>query len=243
MVNGAGAAAMSCSKLYLSLGVKKENIVMLDSKGVLTNKRSKNGELNKYKDEFARDVKEGGIKDAMIDADIFLGLSKGGIVSKEMVTSMAARPLIFALANPDPEILPDDVYEVREDAIVATGRSDYPNQINNVLGFPYIFRGALDVRATEITENMKMAATKAIAALAKEPVPDYISAAYDGATMQYGPDYIIPKPFDRRVLIWEASAVAQAAVEEGVAKFTKEEFDIEIYREELEARLLTLLAV
>jgi malate dehydrogenase (oxaloacetate-decarboxylating)(NADP+) len=237
VVSGAGASAISCARHYIRLGVKIENLIMVDSKGILTKKRSKNGELNKYKDEFTRDIKEGGIKEAMIDSDVFLGLSKGGIVSKEMVASMAPRPLIFALANPDPEILPNDVYEVREDAIVATGRSDYPNQINNVLGFPYIFRGALDVRATEITESMKMAATHAIAALAKEPVPDDVAAAYDDEQIQFGSEYIIPKPFDARVLIWEASAVAQAAVNEGISKFTKEEFDIEIYREELEARL------
>ena len=237
VVSGAGASAISCARHYIRLGVKSENLLMIDSKGILTKKRSENGELNKYKDEFARDVKEGGIKEAMIDSDVFLGLSKGGVVSKEMVASMASRPLIFALANPDPEILPDDVYEVREDAIVATGRSDYPNQINNVLGFPYIFRGALDVRATEITENMKMAATHAIAALAKEPVPDDVAAAYDGEQIQFGSEYIIPKPFDARVLIWEASAVAQAAVDEGISKYTKKDFDIERYREELEARL------
>jgi len=237
VVSGAGASAISCARHYIRLGVRKENLLMVDSKGILTKKRSKNGELNEYKDEFAREIGEGGIKEAMIDSDVFLGLSKGGIVSKEMVTSMASRPLIFALANPDPEILPDDVYQVREDAIVATGRSDYPNQINNVLGFPYIFRGALDVRATEITENMKMAATHAIAALAKEPVPDDVAAAYDGEQIQFGPEYIIPKPFDARVLIWEASAVAQAAVNEGISKYTKKDFDIERYREELESRL------
>ena len=237
VVSGAGASAISCARHYIRLGVRKENLLMVDSKGILTKKRSKNGELNEYKDEFAREIGEGGIKEAMIDSDVFLGLSKGGIVSKEMVTSMASRPLIFALANPDPEILPDDVYQVREDAIVATGRSDYPNQINNVLGFPYIFRGALDVRATEITENMKMAATHAIAALAKEPVPDDVAAAYDGEQIQFGPEYIIPKPFDARVLIWEASAVAQAAVDEGISKYTKKDFDIEKYQEELESRL------
>ena len=154
-----------------------------------------------------------------------------------MVESMAERPLIFALANPDPEILPTDVQAVRDDAIIATGRSDYPNQINNVLGFPYIFRGALDVRATEITEGMKMAATKALAALAKEPVPDEVAAADAGEQMQFGPEYLIPKPFDARVLIWEASAVAQAAVDEGMARISAKDFDINKYREDLEARL------
>ena len=166
-----------------------------------------------------------------------LGLSRGGLVSKEMIASMAPKPIVFALANPTPEILPEEILEVRTDAIIATGRSDYPNQVNNVLGFPYIFRGALDVRARDITQGMKMAATRALAALAKEPVPDYISAAYDGAVMQYGPDYIIPKPFDRRVLLWEASAVAQAAVDEGIAGVAPEEFSITDYRDELEARL------
>jgi malate dehydrogenase (oxaloacetate-decarboxylating)(NADP+) len=167
---------------------------------------------------------------------MMLGLSRGGLVSKEMVASMAAKPVIFALANPTPEIDPEDILEVRDDAIIATGRSDYPNQVNNVLGFPYIFRGALDVRARDITQGMKMAATYSLAALAKEPVPDYISAAYDGATMQYGPEYIIPKPFDRRVLIWEASAVAQAAVNEGITGVKAKDFDIEKYKEQLEGR-------
>ncbi len=237
VVSGAGASAISCARHYIRLGVKKDNLLMVDSKGILTTKRSKNGELNEYKDEFARDVADGNLEKAMENCDLFLGLSKGGIVNKKMVKSMAEKPLIFALANPDPEILPDDVLDVRGDAIVATGRSDYPNQINNVLGFPYIFRGALDVRATEITENMKMAATHAIADLAKEAVPDDVAAAYEGEQIQFGPDYIIPKPFDARVLIWEASAVAQAAVDEGVAKVTKKQFNIEKYREELEARL------
>ena len=237
VVSGAGASAISCARHYIRLGVKKDNLLMVDSKGILTTKRSKNGELNEYKDEFARDVADGNLEKAMENCDLFLGLSKGGIVSKKMVESMAEKPLIFALANPDPEILPDDVLDVRGDAIVATGRSDYPNQINNVLGFPYIFRGALDVRATEITENMKMAATHAIADLAKEAVPDDVAAAYEGEQIQFGPDYIIPKPFDARVLIWEASAVAQAAVNEGVSKVTKKQFNIEKYREELEARL------
>ena len=155
-----------------------------------------------------RNLPDGSISEAMVGSDVFLGLSKGGLISSEMVKSMAERPLIFALANPDPEILPEDVMSVRDDAIIATGRSDYPNQINNVLGFPYIFRGALDVRATRITEGMKMAATKAIAELARETVPDDVLSAYKGEQIQFGPEYIIPKPFDARVLIWEASAVA-----------------------------------
>ena len=221
----------------MRLGVKPANIVLVDSKGILTKSRDEAGELNQYKAEFALDMEDGDLASAMEGADVFLGLSKGGIVSGEMVSKMAERPLIFALANPDPEISPDDVYSVREDAIVATGRSDYPNQINNVLGFPYIFRGALDVRAKEITEGMKMAATHAIAELAKQPVPDDVAAAYGGEQLQFGPEYLIPKPFDARVLIWEASAVAEAAVNEGVARVSADEFDVEGYREELESRL------
>ena len=237
VVSGAGASAISCAHHYVRLGVKPANIVLVDSKGILTKSRDQAGELNQYKAEFALDMEDGDLASAMEGADVFLGLSKGGIVSGEMVSKMAERPLIFALANPDPEISPDDVYAVREDAIVATGRSDYPNQINNVLGFPYIFRGALDVRSKEITEGMKMAATNAIAELAKQPVPDDVAAAYGGDQLQFGPEYLIPKPFDARVLIWEASAVAMAAVNEGVARVSADEFDVERYREELESRL------
>ena len=237
VVSGAGASAISCAHHYVRLGVKPANIVLVDSKGILTKSRDNAGELNQYKAEFALDMEDGDLASALEGADVFLGLSKGGIVSGEMVSKMADRPLIFALANPDPEISPDDVYAVREDAIVATGRSDYPNQINNVLGFPYIFRGALDVRSKEITEGMKMAATHAIAELAKQPVPDDVAAAYGGEQLQFGPEYLIPKPFDARVLIWEASAVAEAAVNEGVARVSAEDFDVEGYREELESRL------
>jgi malate dehydrogenase (oxaloacetate-decarboxylating)(NADP+) len=237
VILGAGASAISCAKHYLRLGVSAENLIMVDSSGILTSKRMENDELNEYKSEFARDIDGGGVGDALVGADVFLGLSKGGLVSAEMVSKMAERPLIFALANPDPEITPEEVMSVRDDAIVATGRSDYPNQINNVLGFPYIFRGALDVRATEITEGMKMAATNALAKLAKEPVPDDVLSAYGGEQMQFGPEYLIPKPFDARVLIWEASAVAEAAVNEGIARVKAEEFNLEEYREELEARL------
>ena len=237
VVSGAGASAISCAHHYIRLGVKSENMILVDSKGILTDSRKDAGELNEYKAEFARDIPDGGLDSALEGADLFLGLSKGGIVSGDMVAKMADRPLIFALANPDPEITPDEVYKVREDAVVATGRSDYPNQINNVLGFPYIFRGALDVRAKEITESMKMAATHAIADLAKQPVPDDVAAAYGGEQLQFGPEYLIPKPFDARVLIWEASAVAEAAVNEGVARIPADDFDAERYREELEARL------
>ena len=236
VVIGAGASAIACANHYVAVGVKNENILMVDSQGIVTKKRLDAGELNEFKATFAHDIKGGDLADALKGADMMLGLSRGGLVSKEMVASMAAKPVIFALANPTPEIDPEDILEVRDDAIIATGRSDYPNQVNNVLGFPYIFRGALDVRARDITQGMKMAATYSLAALAKEPVPDYISAAYDGATMQYGPEYIIPKPFDRRVLIWEASAVAQAAVNEGITGVKAKDFDIEKYKEQLEGR-------
>ena len=237
VISGAGASAISCARHYVRLGVNKTNIVMVDSKGILTKTRLKSGELNEYKAEFVRNLPDGSISEAMVGSDVFLGLSKGGLISSEMVKSMAERPLIFALANPDPEILPEVVMSVRDDAIIATGRSDYPNQINNVLGFPYIFRGALDVRATRITEGMKMAATKAIAELARETVPDDVLSAYNGEQIQFGPEYIIPKPFDARVLIWEASAVAAAAVDEGVAGISSNDFSYDGYREELEARL------
>ena len=237
VVIGAGASAIACANHYVALGVKRQNILMCDSHGILTKNRLDKGELNQYKAAFAHDIPDGQLSDAIVGADVLLGLSKGGLVSKDMVSNMAKKPIIFALANPTPEITPEEVKEIRDDAIIATGRSDYPNQVNNVLGFPYIFRGALDVRAKDITQKMKMAATMSLAELAREPVPDYISEAYDGATMQFGPDYIIPKPFDRRVLIWEASAVAKAAVDEGIARISPEEFSVSEYREELESRL------
>tara|TARA_B100000614_G_scaffold262477_1_gene296160 strand:+ start:1135 stop:3453 length:2319 start_codon:yes stop_codon:yes gene_type:complete len=237
VVIGAGASAIACANHYVALGVLRTNILMVDSKGIVTKKRLEAGELNEFKEAFAHDIADGELADALIEADVMLGLSKGGLVNKEMVASMAPKPIIFALANPTPEIMPEEILAVRDDAIIATGRSDYPNQVNNVLGFPYIFRGALDVRAKDITQNMKMAATMSLAELAKEPVPDYISAAYDGVMMQFGPEYIIPKPFDRRVLIWEASAVAKAAVEEGIAQIKAEDFSVESYREKLESRL------
>ena len=237
VVIGAGASAFACAEHYVALGVDRSNIKMVDSQGIITKARLERDELNVYKAKFAAECPDGQLVDAMKGADVLLGLSKGGLVTQEMVAAMADKPIIFALANPTPEIMPEEILEIRNDAIIATGRSDYPNQVNNVLGFPYIFRGALDVRARDITQNMKMAATRSLAELAKQPVPDYISAAYDGATMEYGPEYIIPKPFDRRVLIWEASAVAQAAVEEGVASVPSEEFSLQTYREDLEARL------
>ena len=238
VVSGAGASALSCAEHYIRLGVRKENLLMCDSGGIITKKRKDAGELNRYKAKYARDIPDGGLTEALVGADVFLGLSKAGIVSGSMVEKMAARPLIFALANPIPEIMPEEVAAVRDDAIMATGRSDYPNQINNVLGFPYIFRGALDVQADEITEGMKMAATMALANLAKEAVPDDVAAAYGGAQIQFGPDYLIPKPFDARVLIWEASDVAEAAVAEGmVSAEVARGFDVDTYRNELEARL------
>ena len=237
VVAGAGASAIACATHYVALGVNIGNILMCDSQGIMTKKRLDAGELNEYKAKFASDCEEGNLADALVGADVFLGLSRGGLVTGEMVSKMADKPIIFALANPTPEIMPDEVLAVRSDAIIATGRSDFPNQVNNVLGFPYIFRGALDVRARDITPGMKMAATKALAALAKEPVPDYITHAYAGEVMQYGPEYIIPKPFDRRVLIWEAADVAEAAVMEGIAALSSEEFDKQRYKESLEARL------
>ena len=218
VVAGAGAASISCCKLYKDLGAQSENITMIDSRGVLYKGRQEG--MNSYKEEFARETDARTLADAMKGADAFVGLSQGGVVSKEMVESMGERPIIFAMANPDPEITPDDVKVVRSDAIMATGRSDYPNQVNNVLGFPFIFRGALDVRATAINEEMKRAAVYALAELAQrgEEVPDIVKRAYPGENFGFGPDYIIPKPFDSRVLQYVATAVAQAAMDSGVAR-------------------------
>jgi len=232
VVNGAGAAAMSCSKLYLSLGVKKENIVMLDSKGVI--KQNREG-LEGNKAIFATNRRCDTLDEAMKNADVFLGLSVANIVTTEMVRSMAKRPIVFALANPDPEISYKEAMASRDDIIMATGRSDHPNQVNNVLGFPYIFRGALDVRATEINENMKLAAVKAIANLAKETVLDEINLAYDDNTLSFGSEYIIPKPLDPRLITAVAPAVAMSAIRSGVAKL--EIPDWNKYRESLKKRL------
>ena len=226
VVSGAGAAGLSCAKMYQRLGVKK--IVVCDSKGPITTERT---DLNAYKAPFAIDSDAKTLEDVIENADMFLGLSVAGALSKEMVAKMAPEPIIFALANPVPEILPSEVKEVRDDAIMGTGRSDYPNQINNVLGFPFIFRGALDMRAKKITEGMKMAAAEALAALAKEPVPDYVKAAYENDNIAYGKDHIIPLPFNKEALIWVASAVAKAAFEEGVARV--EHYDHETYKEQL----------
>ena len=232
VVNGAGAAAMSCSKLYFALGVKKENLVMLDSKGVIRNNREG---LEGNKEFFATNRRCETLEDAMKNADVFLGLSVANIVSAEMVQSMAKRPIVFALANPDPEISYKEAMNSRDDIIMATGRSDHPNQVNNVLGFPYIFRGAMDVRATEINENMKLAAVKAIANLAKETVLDEVSLAYEDNTLAFGPEYIIPKPLDPRLITAVAPAVAMSAVRTGVAK--EEISDWNKYRESLKKRL------
>jgi malate dehydrogenase (oxaloacetate-decarboxylating)(NADP+) len=230
--NGAGAAAISCAAHYVRLGVRLENIVMCDTKGVIYEGRTEH--MNPYKARYASKTSARTLQEAMVGADVFFGLSSAGCVSQEMVKGMAPDPIIFAMANPYPEISYDDAKAARPDAIVATGRSDYPNQVNNVLGFPFIFRGALDVRATTINDEMKLAATLALAALAKEDVPDSVLRAYSVDHLEFGRDYIIPKPFDPRVLIWEASAVAQAAMDTGVARTP---VDIRQYREELEGRL------
>ena len=232
IVNGAGAAAISCSNLYMKAGVKRENIYMFDSKGCITKDRE---DLNKYKKQFAQEKGLPSLEEAFVDADVFIGLSIGGVVSKKMVAGMAPNPIIFAMANPDPEIMYDDAISVRDDLIMATGRSDFPNQVNNVLGFPFIFRGALDVRAATINEEMKMAAIKALAKLAKEKVPEMVLKAYVGEEFSFGREYIIPKPFDPRVLWYVAPAVAKAAIETGVAGIT--EMDWNSYKEELKERL------
>ena len=231
--SGAGAAAISTAEHYVRLGVKREHIVMCDRAGVIHDERG-DTDLDPYKARFVRHTRARSLADAFVGADLFVGLSVAGAVTKEMVAEMAPRPIIFALANPVPEILPDEVRKVRTDAIVATGRSDYPNQVNNVLGFPFIFRGALDVRATEINEEMKMAATRALALLAKQDVPDSVAALYGLRDVHFGSEYLIPFPFDPRVLLWVAPAVAWAAVASGVAR---EFIDLENYREQLEERL------
>ncbi len=230
--NGAGAAAVSCAAHYVRLGVRLENIVMCDTKGVIYEGRTEH--MNAYKARYASKTTARTLEEALVGADVFFGLSSGGCVTQDMVRGMAPSPVIFAMANPDPEISYEDAIAARPDAIVATGRSDYPNQVNNVLGFPFIFRGALDVRATTINDEMKLAATLALASLAKEDVPDSVLRAYSIDRLEFGREYIIPKPFDPRVLIWEASAVAQAAMQTGVAQ---QPVDLKQYREELEKRL------
>ncbi len=215
VVCGAGASASSCTRLYMALGVKRENIVMVDSKGVINSKRR---DLNKYKAQFVTDRDIDTLEEAVKGADLFLGLSVANMLTKDMLATMAPNPIVFAMANPNPEISYEDAMSTRDDLIFATGRSDYPNQINNVLGFPFIFRGALDVRATTINEEMKLAATKALAGLAKEPVPDSVLRAYDVDELKFGREYIIPKPLDPRLISRVASAVAKAAIDTGVAK-------------------------
>ena len=232
VVNGAGASAMACTKLFINNGVPNKNITMIDKTGVIYRGREN---LNKWKSAFAIETKNRTLKDAIKNSDVFLGLSAKGVLKKEMVKSMAKNPIIFACANPDPEITPEEINEVRTDAIVATGRSDYPNQVNNLIGFPYIFRGALDVRAKTINEEMKVAAANAIAALAKEDVPDEVVAAMGGDRPHYGKEYIIPSTFDPRLISVIPAAVAKAAMDSGVAG--KEIKDFEIYREQLKQRL------
>ena len=230
--SGAGAAAIATASHYERLGVRRENIILCDRAGVIFAGRS--DDMDPYKARFASTTNARTVAEALEGADVFVGLSVAGAVTGEMVARMADRPIIFALANPVPEILPDEVRRFRSDAIVATGRSDYPNQVNNVLGFPFIFRGAMDARATEVNEEMKMAATRALASLAREEVPESVSALYGLRSVKFGPDYLIPFPFDPRVLLWVAPAVAWAAVASGVAR---EFVDIEEYRDQLEARL------
>ncbi len=231
--SGAGAAGIACARLYEKLGVRRENMMLVDTKGVVYKGRKEG--MNPYKDYFAVETNARTLADAMKGADVFCGVSVKGIVGKEMVRSMADKPVVFAMANPDPEITYEDATSARDDIIMATGRSDYPNQVNNVLGFPFIFRGALDVRASAINDEMKIAAAHALSKLAKEDVPDSVIRAYGGKRIEFGREYIIPKPFDPRVLIWEATAVARAAMESGVARSPVKDF--EAYRDALEARL------
>lgn len=231
--NGAGASAYACAKLYIQLGVKKENIIMCDTKGVIYKGRTEH--MNEFKEFFAVETNARTLADAMKDADVFVGLSVGNVVSKEMVRSMAKNPIVFAMANPYPEITYEDATDARKDIIMATGRSDYPNQVNNVLGFPFIFRGALDVRAKAINDEMKIAASYALARLAKEEVPESVIRAYGGVPLKFGREYIIPKPFDPRVLTYVAPAVAKAAIETGVARKPIEDWDE--YKQNLLERL------
>ncbi len=221
--NGTGAAGVSCSKMFEAAGAKRENIIMCDSKGVIYKGRVER--MTPEKVELAVETDARTLAEAMVGADVFMGLSVADCVTPEMLLSMAKDPIVFAMSNPNSEIKYETAVATRDDVIMATGRSDFPNQINNVLGFPFIFRGAMDVRATKISEGMKMAAAKALAALAKEPVPEEISAAYGGRKFSFGRDYIVPKPFDKRVIEWEAVAVAKAACEEGLAKYPIEDWD------------------
>ena len=234
--NGAGASAIACAEFFIALGAKRENIIMCDSRGVIYEGR--NAGLNPQKERFLVDTDKRTIGDALVGADVFVGLSNGGAINQQDVKNMAKNPIIFAMANPDPEILPADAKEARSDVITATGRSDFANQVNNVLGFPFIFRGALDVRATKINDEMKVAAAYSLAALAKEPVPEKVAKAYGNQKFEFGPDYIVPKPFDPRVLVWESAAVAQAAMETGVSRIN---IDLDSYKKSLEDKIKDLL--
>ncbi len=230
--SGAGAAGCSCARMFLKMGVKKENLIMTDIDGVIYKGRPN---MNPVHAELASDTNARTLGEAIVGADMFMGVSAKGLLKPDMLLSMADNPIVFAMANPDPEITYEDALATRDDCIMGTGRSDYPNQINNILGFPFIFRGALDVKATEITENMKKAAALALAALAKEPVPDEVRRAYGGDDFSFGRNYIVPKPFDPRVIEWEAVAVAKAAVEDGVAR--EPITDWEAYRLSLRERM------
>jgi malate dehydrogenase (oxaloacetate-decarboxylating)(NADP+) len=230
--NGAGAAGIACAEHYIRLGVKRDNIILCDTKGVVY--KGRKAGMNAYKERFAQETQLRTLAEALVSADVFAGLSAKGAITPEMVCSMAADPIVFAMANPDPEITYEAAKAARPDVIIATGRSDYPNQVNNVLGFPFIFRGALDVRATAINEEMKLAATRALATLARQDVPDSVCRAYGVERLQFGREYLIPKPFDPRVLMWGASAVAEAAMRSGVAQVP---VDLDTYRAQLERRL------
>ena len=233
VVNGAGASAIACIKLLIAMGLPRKNVVLCDTKGVIHEGRKEG--MNRWKKALAAKTKARTLAEAVAGADALFGLSAKDAFTKKMIKSMAAKPIVFAMANPDAEITPEDIMAARDDAIIATGRSDYPNQINNVLGFPYLFRGALDVRASTINDEMKIAAALALAELAREDVPDEVHAAYSGRHLRYGPDYLIPAPFDPRLVVAVPSAVAQAAMESGVAR--KPVADMTAYRNELSARL------
>ena len=230
--SGAGAAGCSCARMFLKMGVKKENLIMTDIDGVIYKGRPN---MNPVHEELATKSSARTLREAIVGADMFMGVSARGLLKPDMLLSMADNPIVFAMANPDPEITYEEAVATRSDVIMGTGRSDYPNQINNILGFPFIFRGSLDVKATEITENMKKAAALALAALAKEPVPDEVRKAYGGENFSFGRNYIVPKPFDPRVIEWEAVAVAKAAVEDGVAR--EPITDWEAYRLSLRERM------
>lgn len=234
--NGAGASAIACAEFFITLGAKRENMIMCDSRGVIYEGRKEG--LNPQKERFLVDTDRRTIADALVGADVFVGLSNGGAITQQDVKNMAKDPIIFAMANPDPEILPDEAREARSDVITATGRSDFANQVNNVLGFPFIFRGALDVRATKINDEMKVAAAYSLAALAKEPVPEKVAKAYGNEKFEFGPDYIVPKPFDPRVLVWESAAVAEAAMKTGVSRIT---IEMDSYRTSLEEKIKNLI--